>query len=163
MLDVCDFKLLKTRVRMEKTSMRCRDPEGRLRVGAWIGSCAAAIRDVIVDRCHEDIFERMGLGQSIDSVRGRVRRAVDPEEVRPLLPTRSEFGRLTNRPNHGTPAFRTLHALMMGHFLAVQKLPADALPPRGALVPLPVVLPAGKRFRMADHDDLSWEAPWTVR
>jgi hypothetical protein len=156
-LDVCDFQMLKTRVRMEKSSMRCRDPEGRLRVGAWIGSCTAAIRDVIVDRCHEDLFERMGLGDSVDSITGRVTRVVDPEEVRPRLPTRSEFGVLTNRPNHETPAFRTLHALMMGHFLAVQKLPPDAVPPRGAVVPLPVVPSARKRFRMADHDDLSWE------
>ena len=137
--------------------MRCRDPEGRLRVGAWIGSCTAAIWDVIVDRCHEDLFERMGLGDSVDSITGRVRRVVDPEEVRPRLPTRSEFGVLTNRPNHETPAFRTLHALMMGHFMAVQKLPPDAVPPRGALVPLPVVPSARKRFRITDHDDLSWE------
>ena len=46
---------------------------------------------------------------------------------------------------------------MMGHFLAVQKLPPDAVPPRGAVVPLPVVPSARQRFRMADHDDLSWE------
>ena len=157
-LDVCDFKLLKTRVRMEKTSMRCRDPEGRLRAGAWIGPCAAAIREVIVDRCHEDLFERMGLGDTIDSITGRVRRVVHPEEVHPRLPTRSEFGVLTNRPNHDTPAFRTLHALMMGHFMAVQQLPPDALPPRGALVPLPVVPAARKRFRMGDHAGLNWEA-----
>ena len=156
-LDVCDFKWLKTRVRMEKSSMRCSDPEGRLRAGDWIASCAAAIREVIVDRCHEELFERMGLGQSVDSTRGRVRRAVDPAEVRPRLPTRIAFGRLTNRPNHDTPAFRTLHALTMGHFLAVQRLPPNAVPPRGAVVPLPVVAPARKRFRMADHDDLRWE------
>ena len=156
-LDVCDFKLLKTRVRAEKTSMRCMDPQGRLRAGGWIGPCAAAIREVIVKRCHEDLFDRMGLGQSVDSITGRVRRVVNPEEVRPRLPTRSEFGCLTNRPNHDTPAFRTLHALMMGHFLAVQRLPADAVPRRGAVVPLPVVPSARKRFRMADHDDLNWE------
>jgi len=47
--------------------------------------------------------------------------------------------------------------MMIGHFLAVQRLPADAVPPRGALVPLRVVSQARKRFRMADHDDLSWE------
>ena len=156
-LDVCDFKLLKTRVRMEKSAMRCRDPEGRLRTGDWISSCAAAIREVIVDRCHEALFERMGLGQSIDSIAGRVRRTVDPAEVRPRLPTRSEFGRLANRPNHDSAAFRALHATMIGHFLAVQRLPTDAGPPRGALVPLPEVPPARKRFRMADHDDLNWE------
>ena len=99
----------------------------------------------------------MGLGDTVDSITGRVRRVVDPEEVRPRLPTRSEFGVLTNRPNHETPAFRTLHALMMGHFMAVQKLPPDALPPRGALVPLPIVPSARKRFRMGDHAGLSWE------
>ena len=157
-LDVCDFKLLKTRVRMEKTSLRCREPEGRLRAGAWIGPCSAAIREVIVDRCHEDLFDRMGLGDTVDSITGRVRRVVDPAEVHPRLPTRREFGVLTNRPNHETPAFRTLHAVMMGHFMAVQRLPPGAGPPRGAIVPLPVVPSARKRFRMTEHDGLNWEA-----
>ncbi len=69
-LDVCDFKFVKTRVRIERSWMGCRDPEGRMRVGDLIGSCAAAIRDVIVDRCHEDVFERMGLGQAGDSIGG---------------------------------------------------------------------------------------------
>jgi len=62
--------------------MSCRDPEGRLRTGDWISSCAAAIREVIVDRCYEVLFERMGLGHSLDSIAGRVRRTVDPAEVR---------------------------------------------------------------------------------
>ena len=157
----CEHNLRQVRLQVSIVANGCEQSSLRVgpvrNVGAWIVSCAAAIRDVIVDRCHEDLFDRMGLGQSVDSITGRVRRVVNPEEVRPRLPTRSEFGCLTNRPNHDTPAFRTLHALMMGHFLAVQRLPADAVPRRGAVVPLPVVPSARKRFRMADHDDLNWE------
>ena len=127
-LDVCVFKALKTQIRIEKTSMRCMDPEGRLRVGSWILSCASAIRDVIVDRCHEDAFERMGLGASVDSITGSVRRAVDPADVVPRLPTRNEFARMVNRRND-TPGFRTLHVTVVGHFLAVQGYhQAQALP-----------------------------------
>ena len=156
-LDVCVFKALKTRIRMEKTSMQCSDPEGRLRVGSWIMSCASAIRDIIVDRCHEDAFERMGLGESVDSITGRVRRAVDPAEVQPRLPTRREFARMVNHRNADTPGFRALHASVMGHFIVVQRLPAGAGPSQGAFVPLPHVAPAKKRFRMADRGDLPWE------
>ena len=154
--DVCVFKALKTQIRIEKTSMRCMDPEGKLRVGSWILSCASAIRDVIVDRCHEDAFERMGLGASVDSITGRVRRAVDPSEVVARLPTRNEFAQMVNRRND-TAGFRTLHATLVGHFLAVQRLPPEAGPSQGAIVPLPDVAPASRRFRMVDHVGLTWE------
>ena len=155
-LDVCVFKALKTQIRIEKTSMRCMDPEGKLRVGSWILSCASAVRDVIVDRCHEDAFERMGLGASLDSITGRVRRAVTPAEVVPRLPTRREFARMVNRRND-TDGLRNLHATIVGQYFSVQRLPPGTGPSQGAIVPLPNVAPATKRFRMADHAGLTWE------
>ncbi len=87
---------------------------------------------------------------------GRVRRIVDPAEVVPQLPTRSEFARMVNRRSD-TAGFRTLHATIVGHFLAVQRLPPAAVPSQGAIVPLPDVAPARKRLRMADHVGLTWE------
>ena len=155
-LDVCVFKRLKTHIRIQKSSMRCMDPGGRLLLGSWILPCASAIRDVIVNSCHEDAFERMGLGYSVDSINGRVRRAVDPAHVTGRLPKRNEFATMVNR-RADTVAFRALHAAVVGHFLAVQRLPLDTRPPRGAIVPLPDVAPATRRFRMADHVGLTWE------
>jgi hypothetical protein len=156
LLDVCVFKELKTRIRMEKTSIRCRDREGRLRVGDWISSCGAAIRDVIVERCWEDSFDRMGLGASIESVSGRVRRAVNPTLVEPRLPNRAEFARMVNRVSD-TEGFRALHANVVGHFVAVSQLPLGTAPPRGALLPIPDVEPARQRHRIGEPDGLTWE------
>lgn len=154
--DVCVFKELKTRIRIAKSALRCEDPAGRLRVGDWISACGSSIRDVIVDRDHEEGFERMGLGESVESIRGRVRRAVDPADVRPRLPARADFARMVNRQAN-TDAFRALHAIVVGHFITVHALPAGAVPPRGAIVPLPDVAPALSRFRMTEHEDLAWE------
>jgi hypothetical protein len=153
--DVCVFKELKTRIRMEKSSIRCRDPEGRLRVGAWISSCGAAIRDVLVQRCWEDAFDRMGLGASGDAITGRVRRAVDPAEVEPRLPSRADFATMINRAND-TDALRTLHSLLVGHFMAVQAMPPGTLPPRGALRPLPHIAPAVRRRRPSEPSGMPW-------
>jgi len=156
-LDVCVFKTLKTHIRIQKSSMRCMDPHGRLPLGSWILPCASAIRDVIVDRCHERAFERMGLGASVDSIQGRVKRAVDPAHVRARLPKRNEFARMVNRGAH-TEAFRALHATVVGHFLTVERLPLGTSPPQGAIVPLPHVAAATPRFRMADAVGMTWEA-----
>jgi len=155
-LDVCVVKTLKTHVRIQKSSMRCMDPHGRLPLGSWILPCASAIRDVIVGRCHENAFERLGLGASMDSINGRVRRAVDPADVVGRLPRLRKFARMVNR-RADTDAFRALHATVVGHFLTVQRLPLGTSPHQGAIVPLPDVAPATTRFLMANHVGLTWE------
>ena len=154
--DVCVFKELKTRVRLQKTSIRCRDSTGRLRAGDWISSCGAAIREVIVDRCWEDAFERMGLGATIDTVDGRVKRTVHPTLVQPRLPTRAEFGRMVNRAQD-TEGLGALHESIVGQFLLVNGLPPNSAPRPGAIVPIPDIRPAAKRFRISEADGMNWE------
>ena len=154
--DVCVFKELKTRIRILKTSIRCKDATGRLRPGDWIASCGAAIREVIVDRCWEDAFERMGLGATIDTVEGRVKRTVPPNQVQPRLPSRAEFGRMVNRSPE-TEGLRELYESIVRPFLTVNDLPPDAAPRTGAIVPIPDIGPAKKRFRISEAVGMDWE------
>jgi len=122
---VCVLKELKTRIRLQKTSIRCRDSAGRLRAGDWISSGGTAIRDVIVDRCWEDAFDPLGLGASINAVDGRVRRTVPPALVQPRLPTRAEFGRMVSGSSH-TEGLGELRASVVGHFMSANRWPPDA-------------------------------------
>ena len=159
LLQVCDvrvFKELKTRVRVQKASIRCKDARGRLRAGDWAASCGTAIREIIVDRCWEDAFERMGLGATIDAVGGRAKRTVRPSWVQPRLPSRAEFGRVGNRSPE-TEGLGAFHESVLRQFLTVHDLLPDAAPRTGAIVPIPDIGPATKRFRISEAVGMDWD------
>jgi hypothetical protein len=157
LLQVCDvyvFHELKTRLRMHKSFLRMTSETGCLQVGDWVSACASAVREVVVNRSWEDAFDKMGLGEEVREMRGRATRFINPEHVRPSLPTRAQLGRMVNR-SPDTDAFRRLHLSIIGHFLHVLALPDGQLPPRGAQLPLPDIEPARKkpRYDVADQWD----------
>lgn len=154
--DVCVFRELKQRLRMRKSFLRLASRSGRLNPGDWISCCGGAVREVIVNRSWEEAFDKMGLGQNLDLVTGRARRAIALDAVQPALPTRAEFGRMVNKMPH-TDAFRRLHQSIVGHFLHVKNLPVGTPPLCGAVVPLPDVPPARKRRRHDEDGGVPWE------
>ena len=64
--------------------------------------------------------------------------------IRPALPSLSEFARLINRPPD-SDVTRALHVSIVGHVLAVRRLPAHAVPPHSASYDLPVAQVARPR------------------
>jgi hypothetical protein len=158
LLQICDvyvFRELKNRLRMHQSFLRMTASGSRLEVGDWISCCGNAVREVVVSRCWEDAFDKMGLGCDVASIEGRARRAVHPDLVTPALPKRAELARLTNK-ELGGDMFRRVHKILINHFLEVRDLLPNTSPPRGALVPVPDLEPARKRQR---HDA---DAPWDL-
>ena len=159
LLQLCDvrvFRELKQRLRRQISVLRLTSQHGRINPGDWILCSGGAIREVIVTRNWEEAFDQMGLGQSLDSVTGRVRRAIDLAAVHPALPKRAEFGRMVNKIHH-TDTFRKLHQSIVGHFLHVKNLPVGTPPLCGAVLPLPDVPPGRKRHRHVEHGAAQWE------
>lgn len=156
-LDVHVFRELKERMRAQLTFLRMSSEAGNLSVGSWISCCGAAVRDVLVNRDWAENFDHMGLGEFVEDLHGRVRRAVPPAAVHPALPTRAQFARMVNRGADGEN-LRRLHATIVGHFLQVHRLPRDTPPRCGAVVPLqPDVPPALKRPRRDVAEEAQWE------
>ncbi len=154
--DVCVFRELKTRMRMQKSCHRLSADHGQLNVGEWVSCCASAVREVIVNRSWEDSFDKMGLGSTLATMAGRARRAIDPDHVHAGLPTRAEFARMVNR-SADTEAFRRLHQSIVGYFLQVFSLPVGMPPRQGAVCALPEVPEARKRARLEAAGDVTWE------
>jgi len=154
--DVCVFRELKQRLRVRISGLRLASLSGRINPGDWISCSGGAIREVIVNRNWEEAFDQMGFGQRLDSVTGRVKRAIDLAAVTPALPKRAEFGRMVNKIHH-TDTFRKLHQCIVGHFLHVKNLPLGTPPLCGAVIPLPEVAPARKRHRRVERDAEVWE------
>ncbi len=158
LLQVCDvhvFHELKSRIRSHQSFLRCSSATGTLNVGDWVSCFAAGVRDVVVNRSWEDAFDKMGLGANLNDMAGNLRRLIDPDSVTPRLPTLVEFGRLVNkRPD--TILFRRMHENIMRPFLQVRAEPLGALPPRGALVPLPD-LPAARKRPTPEVEARSWD------
>ena len=141
LLDVYVFAELKTRLHQSMAAERMRNEDWRPARGSWVGHCARAARDIVVNRDWSDHFDRLGTALDVDQLRPEVRQYVGDDPLDPALPTRAEFARLTHRQPH-TEGTATLHRTIMRTIIRTQTRGHDALPPQGAVHALEHVLPA---------------------
>ena len=137
LLDVYIFLRLKRGIREAEARFRSRTSSGQIPSGAWLKLVTTIIRREIVNCDWSHHFSRVGLGESCHHLSRHLAELIDPASIRPALPTRAEFALLVGR-SADTVITRTLHASILGHTLAVQRLPAHAQPPHSATYVLPV-------------------------
>ena len=144
LLDVFCFKALKTDFREAQARSRLRDSTGQIRRGQWMTMATSVIRRQVINVDWSGCWARMGGGESCDNLTSDVARHVRNTPIHPALPTLREFATLIGRPAT-TDTTRRLHASLVGHALAVRRMPPDARPPRTAAYHLPHARPASAR------------------
>lgn len=137
LLDVFVFRRVKRGIREAEARARTRTSSGQIPSGTWMKLATSVIRREIVNCDWSQHFARLGAGDSFDHFSSPVAELIDPNTITPALPTRAEFGLLIGRPPD-TEVTRALHASIVGHTLAVQRLPVAADPPHSATYFLPV-------------------------
>ena len=157
LLDVFCFKALKTDFREAQARARLHNSTGQIRRGQWMAMATSAIRRQVINVDWTEFFARLGGGESCDNLPTQVAHYVRDAQILPALPTLHEFALLIGRPA-GTAVTRRLHTSVVGHALAVQRMPPGALPPHSATDVLPVARPAvlrTSRRELAQGDDFS--------
>ena len=129
--------------------------QGRAVRGDWILATARAARRELVQRDWSDMFDRLGLGATLASMRPELRQRLAGEALFPQLPSLHEFATIAGRVHH-TPGTRALHYDVMRLTLEAWD-DADAAQPHAAAAVLPVCGPARKRRRVGPAEDTPWQ------
>jgi hypothetical protein len=95
------------------------------------------IRRELINCDWSRFFGRLGAGESCLDLSVPVADLLAGSEIVPALPTCAEFALLINRPAD-SDVTRSMHAIMIGQTLALQRSPPDARPPHSATYNLPV-------------------------
>ena len=157
LLDVFCFKALKSDFREAQARARLHDNAGQIRRGQWMTMATSVIRRQVVNVDWSGLFARMGAGETCDNLSTDVTKYARGAPLVPALPTLAEFAQLIGRPA-GTDITRRLHASVVGHVLAVKRMPADGRPPRSGTYDVPVARPAVPRLSrraLAEGEDFS--------
>ena len=153
-LDVFTFAGLKRELRQAEVRARANSISGQIVPGQWIKLATTVIRCEIINRDWSPCFARLGAGESCENLSTPVADLLAGADLRPALPTLSEFASLINRPVD-TPLTRTLHASILGHTLSVQRLPLHSQPPHSASYELPhAVLALAQASRRSTYEGM---------
>ena len=136
-LDVFVFGKVKRAFREAEARARSASLTGHVAPGTWMKIATTVLRREIINCDWSEAFSRLGAGESCLNLSGPVAQLAAGQDLSPALPTRAEFALLINRPPDSTVT-RALHASIIGHTLAVQRLPVNAEPPHSATYDLPV-------------------------
>lgn len=143
-LDVYVYADLKRVLRGLLHEQAAANPEGAAELGAWITPTASAARTVLCRTDWSTEFAKVGAGIVYGPVRQDIQRYVGAELVYPELPSLREFATMISRVVH-TDGTRQLHRALLQPAIRVRDLGPNIMPPRGAVVALPNVMPATMR------------------
>ena len=148
-LDVYVFAELKAMLRSLAAGEQLERGAEKEPRGAWISRAARSVRSVLVQRDWSSQFARLGCGLDLSDLRDDLMVHLPPGVIMPALPTRHELARLLNRPAD-TDVTKEIHRALCTPAIRADQAPAETMPRRGAIQPLPMTATA-QRKRRREH------------
>jgi len=145
-LDVYVYAHLKRVMRQLLANASYANPVVDGAAGQWIGPACSATKLVLSRTDWSEQFARLGAGITFGDMSSAVQKYLGRDLIYPRLPCLAEFATMLNRCAH-TETTVEIHRALVQPAIRVERLPSNAMPPRGAVHEMPRAMPATKRRR----------------